>query len=124
MKYIPTNEWSISSDGEIFTDGYGSKKEAIEAVKLDYGVDMYIGRNVKIEFDEQDIIIPDIEEELSEKLYEVVGEVSETWEIPKDIMEKFVESYKKFVIDFINDNGLQPTCYNVVDIEEVEAGEQ
>lgn len=42
MKYIPTNEWSISSDGEIFTDGYGSKKEAIEAVKLDYSTEKMI----------------------------------------------------------------------------------
>lgn len=120
MKYIETNEWSISSDGEIFNDDYESKEEAIEAVKVDYGVDMYIGRNVKLEFDEQDILIPDIEHELSEKLFYEVGEASEYWKIPKDIMKKFVESYEKFVIDFINKNGLQPTCYKVVDIEEVE----
>lgn len=124
MKYIETNEWSISSDGEIFNDDYESKEEAIEAVKVDYGVDMYIGRNVKLEFDEQDIEIPDIEYELGEKLFEVVGEASETWEIPKDLMKKFAESYKKFVIDFINENDLQPTCFKVVDIEEVEESEQ
>lgn len=124
MKYIETNEWSISSDGEIFNDDYESKEEAIEAVKVDYGVDMYIGRNVKLEFDEQDILIPDIEHELSEKLFYEVGEASEYWEIPRDIMKKFVESYEKFVIDFINKNGLQPTCYKVVDIEQIQAGEQ
>lgn len=124
MKYIETNEWSISSDGEIFNDDYESKEEAIEAVKVDYGVDMYIGRNVKLEFDEQDILIPDIEHELSEKLFYEVGEASEYWEIPKDIMKKFVKSYEKFVIDFINKNGLQPTCYKVVDIEQIQAGEQ
>jgi hypothetical protein len=124
MKYIETNEWSISSDGEIFNDDYESKEEAIEAVKVDYGVDMYIGRNVKLEFDEQDILIPDIEHELSEKLFYEVGEASEYWEIPRDIMKKFAESYEKFVIDFINKNGLQPTCYKVVDIEQIQAGEQ
>ena len=39
-------------------------------------------------------------------------------------MKKFAESYEKFVIDFINKNGLQPTCYKVVDIEQIQAGEQ
>lgn len=125
MKYIPTNEWSVSSDGEIFTDGgYDSKKEAIETVKLDYGVDMYIGRNVNIEFDEQDIEIPDIEYELGEKLFEVVGEASETWEIPKGLMKKFAKEYEKFVVDFINKNDLQPTCYTLIDVEQIKAGEQ
>lgn len=120
MKYIETNEWSISSDGEIFTDGYGSKKEAIEAVKLDYDGDGYVGRNVKIEFDEQDIEIPDIEYKLGEKLFEVVGEVAETWEIPKNILKKFAKEYGKFVIDFINKNDLQPTCYTLIDVEQIE----
>ena len=124
MIYIKTTKWCISDDGEIFTDDYENKEEAIEAVKLDYGVDMYIGRNVKIEFDEQDILIPDIEYELGEKLHEEVGEVSESWEIPKDLMKKFARMYEKFVIDFINKNGLQPTCYKVVDIEEVKGREQ
>ena len=124
MKYIETNEWCISSDGEIFIGDCGSKEEAIEAVKVDYDGDGYVGRNVEIEFEEQDILIPDIEQELYEKLYEEVCEASENWGIPRDIMKKFAESYEKFVIDFINKNGLQPTCYKVVDIEEVEVGEQ
>lgn len=123
MKYIKTNEWCISDNGELFTDGYYSREEAIEEVRKEYGRG-YIGKEVHIEFDEQDILIPEIEQELSEKLYEEVGEVSENWEIPKDIMKKFVESYEKFVIDFINKNGLQPTCYKVVDIEQIQAGEQ
>lgn len=122
MKYIETNEWSISDNGEWFTDGYDSREEAIEDVK-EYGCS-YIGREVDVEFIEQDIEIPDIEYSLSEKLFDVVGEVSETWEIPKDLMKKFAESYKKFVIDFINENDLQPTCFKVVDIEEVEESEQ
>ena len=46
MKYIKTTKWCISDDGEIFTDDYENKEEAIEAVKLDYGVDMYICINV------------------------------------------------------------------------------
>lgn len=122
MKYIETNKWCISDNGEWFTDGYDSREEAIEDVK-EYGCS-YIGREVDVEFIEQDIEIPDIEYSLSEKLFDVVGEVSETWEVPKDLMKKFAELYKKFVIDFINENDLQPTCFKVVDIEEVEESEQ
>lgn len=122
MKYIETDKCCISDNGEWFTDGYDSREEAIEDVK-EYGYS-YIGREVDVEFIEQDIEIPDIEYSLSEKLFDVVGEVSETWEIPKDLMKKFAESYKKFVIDFINENDLQPTCFKVVDIEEVEESER
>lgn len=123
MKYIKTNEWCISDNGELFTDGYYSREEAIEEVRKEYGRG-YIGKEVHVEFEEQDILIPDIEYELGEKLYEEVGEASEYWEIPRDIMKKFAESYEKFVIDFINKNGLQPTCYKVVDIEQIQVGEQ
>ena len=118
MKYIETNEWSISDNGELFTDGYYSREEAIEVVRKEYGRG-YIGKEVHVEFEEQDILIPDIEYELGEKLYEEVGEVSESWEIPKDLMKKFARKYEKLVIDFINENDLQPTCFKVVDIEEV-----
>lgn len=123
MKYIKTNEWCISDNGELFTDGYYSREEAIEEVRKEYGRG-YIGKEVHVEFDEQDILIPDIDYELGEKLHEEVGEVSENWEIPKDLMKKFARMYEKFVIDFINKNGLQPTCYKVGDIEEVKEREQ
>jgi hypothetical protein len=121
MKYIKTNEtneWCISDNGELFTDGYYSREEAIKGVKKGYGCG-YIGRQVHVEFGDQDILIPDIEYELGEKLHEEVGEASESWEIPKDLMKKFARKYEKLVIDFINENDLQPTCYKVVDIEEV-----
>lgn len=65
MKYIKTNEWCISDNGELFTDGYYSREEAIEEVRKEYGRG-YIGKEVHIEFDEQDILIPEIEQELSE----------------------------------------------------------
>ena len=123
MKYIKTNEWCISDNGELFTDGYYSREEAIEEVRKEYGRG-YIGKEVHVEFDEQDILIPEIDYELGEKLHEEVGEVSESWEIPEDLMKKFARMYEKFVIDFINKNGLQPTCYKVGDIEEVKEREQ
>lgn len=123
MKHIETSRWCVSINGEWFTNGYDSREEAIAEVREEYGSG-YIGREVHVEFIEQDIEIPDIEYELGEKLYEEVGEASETWEIPKDMMKKFAESYEKFVIDFINNNGLQPTCYKVVDIEEKECEQE
>lgn len=122
MKHTKTDRWCISDNGEWFTNGDDSREEAIEEAK-EYGCG-YVGREVHVEFIEQDIEIPDIEYELGEKLHEEVGEASETWEIPKDLQKKFAESYEKFVVDFINNNGLQPTCYKVVDIEEVEECEQ
>lgn len=122
MKYIETNRWCISDNGEWFTNGYDSREEAIEEA-IEYGCG-YVGREVHVEFIEQDIEIPDIEYELGEKLHEEVSEASETWEIPKDLMEKFARAYEKFVIDFINENDLQPTCFKVVDIEEVKECEQ
>lgn len=123
MKYIDTSRWCISDNGEFFTNGYDSREEAIEEVRKEYGRG-YIGKEVHVEFDEQGILIPDIDYELGEKLHEEVGEVSENWEIPKDLMKKFARMYEKFVIDFINKNGLQPTCYKVGDIEEVKERDQ
>ena len=123
MKHIKTSRWCISDNGELFTNGYDSREEAIEEVRQEYGCG-YVGREVHVEFIEQDIEIPDIEYELGEKLYEEVGEVSESWEIPKDLMKKFARKYEKLVIDFINENDLQPTCFKVVDIEEVKESER
>lgn len=123
MKHIKTSRWCISDNGELFTDGYYSREEAIEEVRQEYGHG-YIGREVHVKFIEQNIMIPDIEEQLSETLYDTVGAASENWEIPEELQKKFAESYEKFVIDFINENGLQPTCYRVVGIEEVKEREQ
>lgn len=124
MKYIDTSRWCISDNGEFFTDGYDSREEAIEEVRKEYGCG-YIGRKVHMEFIERDIIIPDIKGELSDKLSDAVSrEASDNWYISKELRKKFARKYEKFVIDFINDNGLQPTCFRVVDIEEVKEREQ
>ena len=118
MKYTKTHKWCVSNYGEFFTNGYDSKEEAIKAVKEDCGHG-YVGRRVNVEFEEQDVIIPDIEDDLKDTLLDEVGECAEDWEFSKEQEKKFAESYEKFVIDFINKNGLQPTCFKVVDIEEV-----
>ena len=119
MKCIETNTWCVGTDGEFFTGGYKSKEEAIKAVKDDYGSG-YVGRQIKVQFEKKDVIIPDIEGELSESLFDNVGEVAELWELTKEQEQKFARMYEKFVIDFINRNDLQPTCYRVENIESVE----
>ena len=43
MKYIETDIWCISTNGEDFLgDDYSSREEAIEAVKKDYGAGYYV----------------------------------------------------------------------------------
>lgn len=120
MKSIETNEWCISTDGEYFFDAYNSKEEAIENLRDSYN-DGYIGKCVKIEFAEEDII-PYIEivHILSETLSDEVGEASEDWEFTTEQEEEISQIVAKAVIDYINKNHLQPRCYKVIDIEFIE----
>lgn len=124
MKFTKLDTWCISTDGEIFINGCDTKAEAVEAIKFDYGGSGYIGRQVKVEFTKEDIFSIDVEEYLSETLFDNVGEVAETWEFTKAQRKEFVKEFGEFVIDFIDRNDLQPSCYRVEDIEQVEAGEQ
>ena len=121
MKRIETELWCVSSNGELFSVAdFPSREEAIKACKEDE-YSNYIGRSVKLEFteidvqgQEEDIILC-----LEERLYEEVGEVSENWEISTADEIELGMRIAKTVIDFINEKGLQPTCFSVVDIEEV-----
>lgn len=126
MKLTKTNEWAISTDGEFFSDTYGSREEAIESLKDDYKYDSgYIGRCVAIEFTEEDILpYIEISYRLGELLYDVIGEVSESWELTGEQDKEISQIVAKAVIDYVNRNNLQPNCYKVVDIEFIEAGEK
>lgn len=124
MKRIQTDIWCISRNGEVFyDDDYTSKEEAIEAVReeLEEG---YIGRCVRLEFEEIDINYDETGYYLAETLYDEVGDASENWEMTDEQEKELSEILAKAVIDYINEHNLQPTCYKVVDIEEVEVGEQ
>lgn len=124
MKLIETNEWCISADGEFFYNGCESREVAIENLKDSYD-DGYVGRCVGVEFTEEDII-PYIETAnvLYQILYDEVGEASESWEVTGEQDKEISQIVAKAVIDYINNNNLQPRCYKVIDIEFVEAGEQ
>ena len=124
MKRIETDIWCISRNGEVFYDAdYTSKEEAIEAVKeeLEEG---YIGRCVRLEFEEIDIDYDETGYYLGENLYDEVGDAAENWEMTDEQEKELSAILAKAVINYINAHNLQPTCYKVVDIEEVEAGEK
>lgn len=118
MKLIETNKWCISADGEFFSDIYDSKEEAIESIKDDYKYDSgYIGRCVKIEFTEKDILDFEISYRLRDSLYDEIGELAEAWSFTDEQREEIYQIVAKAVIDYINKNNLQPQSYKVIDIE-------
>ena len=124
MKYIETDIWCISTNGEnFFGNDYSSREEAIEAVKEDYGAG-YVGRCARIKFDELDITYDETGYYLEQRLYDEVGEVDEIWEMPDEDEIELSKILAKDVIKYINEHNLQPNFYKVIDIEEVRAGEQ
>ena len=124
MKYIESDIWCISTNGEDFFDNdYSSREEAIEAVKEDYGAG-YVGRCVRIKFDERDITYDETGYYLAERLSDEVGESAELWEMPDEDEIELSKILAKTVIKYINEHNLQPNCYKVINIEEVEGKEE
>ena len=124
MKYIETDIWCISTNGEnFFGADYSSREEAIEAVKKDYGAG-YVGRCARIKFDELDITYDETGYYLEQRLCDEVGDAAEIWEMPDEDEIELSKILAKDVIKYINEHNLQPNCYGVINIEEVKAGEQ
>ncbi len=124
MKYIKTDIWCISRNGEGFFDAdYADKEEAIAAVKEEFE-EGYVGRCVRLEFDERDIsYVDETGYRLGEMLFEEIGDISEGWEMTAEQEIELSKILAKEAIKYINENGLQPTCFKVIDIEEVMAGD-
>ena len=124
MEYIETDIWCISTNGEDFFDNdYSSREEAIEAVKEDYGAG-YVGRCVRIKFDERDITYDETGYYLGQTLYDEAGDAADDWEMTYEQEKELSKILAKDVIKYINEHNLQPNFYKVIDIEEVRAGEQ
>lgn len=124
MKRIETSVWCISNDGEtFFDDNYANKEDAIAAVKEELE-DGYVGRCVRLEFDERDISYDETGYRLGEILFEEIDDVSEGWEMTAEQEIELSKILAKEAIKYINENDLQPTCFKVIDIEEVRADEQ
>lgn len=118
MKFIETNEWCLSADGEFFSLDGLTYEEAIEACREnDEG---YIGRAVKVEFDESDFNC-EIGYEYGETLFDKVGDVAESWELSEEHEIELNERIGKLIADYLTEHGLQSTCCKVVDIQEVES---
>ena len=123
MKYIETDIWCISTNGEnFFGDDYSSREEAIEAVKEDYGSG-YVGRCARIKFDERDITYDETGYYLGQTLYDEAGDAADDWEMTYEQEIELSKILAKDVIKYINEHNLQPNCYKVINVEEVKAGE-
>ena len=124
MKYIETDIWCISTNGEnFFCYDYSSREEAIEAVKEDYGAG-YVGRCARIKFDERDITYDETSYYLVQTLYDEAGDAADDWEMTYEQEIELSKILAKDVIKYINEHNLQPNCYKVINIEEVEGEEE
>lgn len=119
MKYIPTNKWVHSVDGEFFSsEEFDTKEDAIKACIAECR-EGWVGQAVCLEFEEFDMPSSDLGENLAEKLYFEIGDASECWELPGADENTIDKMIAKVMIDYINEHHLQPSCFKVVNIEEV-----
>ena len=102
---------------------FSSREEAIEAVKEDYGVG-YVGRCVRLKFDERDITYDETGYYLEQTLYYEVGDAADDWEMTDEQEIELSKILAKDVIKYIHEHNLQPNCYKVINIEEVEGEEE
>lgn len=123
MKHIHTDLWSISTDEEHFFYVYESREEAVKAVLEDYGGG-YVGKCVMVEFEEDDIPYDNTGEYLVDALFEEVGDACNYWDTTAFDDLKLQKMLAKVVIEYINENHLQPNVYKIVAVEAIEAGEQ
>ena len=120
MKRIPTDKWCFSDNGECFhSEGYDRKEDAIEDCLLNYEHG-YIGQITKVEFEENDITYDETENRLVEVLYDEVGSAADGWKMTDEQETELSGILAKEVIRYINEHDLQPKCFSVVNIEEVE----
>lgn len=125
MKKTETNIWATSDNGCWFyvCDEASSREEAIKEC-LERG-DTHIGRAVMVEFTEDNVggRVDEILEDLAEVLYDEVGDVADNWELDNEQMDELEKRIAKTVIDYLNEEGLQPSQFKVADIEEVKGGD-
>ncbi len=119
MKKIPTGKWCYSGDGEYFSsEEYDTKEQAITDCLADYGSGS-VGEIVKLEFDENDICYDETGYHLMNVLYDEVGDVADSWEMTNKQDDELAKILAKEVVKYINEHNLQPSCFGVVNVEEV-----
>lgn len=115
MKVSKTDKWSISLDGERFEGVFDTRDDAAASVSAGY-----VGRICKVEFDGDDFQW-DASYELSECLFEVVGDVAELWNFTRMDEFELMQAMRKTMVKFLNENNLQPKVYKVIDIEYIDS---
>lgn len=118
MKFINTNEWAVSSDGETFYNDYNTKEDAIKAC-LESEVYDYIGSVYRIEFDEDDFN-GEIGYSYNDMLYDEVGDAADFWELPEENEIELNKMIGKLIADYLTEHNLQPTCFKVINVTGVE----
>lgn len=128
MKVTKTGKWTISQDEEYWDSYYefNSKEDAIKFGKTNRlegfpHEDFYVGQIYSIEFDGKDLYDPSerIIEELSDCLYDEVGDCSENWynSIAREMEEDLNKMINETVLKWIENNKLQPSCFKIDDVE-------
>lgn len=128
MKITETERWVYGPDPdeeELFDD-CETRADAINMVKREYGSG-YIGRTADVEFVTDDVCtsVTDLAiDRLTETLNDEVGSVSELWTMAPECEEELHNRIAQTIIDFLNEKNLQPHCFKVLDIEDVEKVEE
>lgn len=124
MDVIETGKWLFSQNEEYWdsVNEFDSKEEAIEFGKEEYPYeDFYVGQMYDLKFEEKELYDSSerIIGELSDNLYEQVGECSENWwiSITKEQEEDLNKMINETVIKWIEKNKLQPSCFKIDDVE-------
>lgn len=123
MNFVGTDIWCISDkDGSEFYDMFPTKAEAIEECRRRDGG--FVGQLYKVNFGICDTLgwADKVINDLYEKLYECVESQADDWCVTEKEKEELDLKLGRVIIDFINENQLQPNnyCCVIFDIEKVD----
>lgn len=123
MKFVGTDTWYISDkNGSEFYDMFPSKSDAIEECHRRGGG--FVGQLYKANFGIGDALgwADKVINNLYKKLYGCVESQADDWNVTEKELEELDLKLGKVIIDFINENQLQPNnyCSVIFDIEKVE----
>lgn len=117
MKFTFTGEYCASEDEEIFYNTYSTKEEALKACIEDEAGN-YVGEIYQVDFDETDFNY-EIGYRYGEKLFNEVGDVAETWDLPRENEIELNKMIGKLIADYLTEHKLQPTCCKVINVIQV-----
>lgn len=118
MKFTNTGRWCTGLSEEFFDgEDFDTKEEAVEFVREECGWG-YVGEMVKVEFTPDDFDY-EIGYSLSDILADELGDAAEGWELSEEDEAELLRRLGETMANFLNDRNLQPTCFKVINVEEV-----